>query len=278
MKKIEFGFTAMQAGQKNTTVNAEPRLIVNSTTGKFSISAPVSKALNIAVGEHVQFLNNIPDIEAAIAERNPELVEWAKENNVDLDTREGKEITLKTFTTFCICKGVPQYNAKGEEIMASVRYTREEKLAAAIADIDGLLASEGAVEALAQVMENDNFTKEELLEVLSTKEDNEFTTTVKDFVVSKIESPKYHSHTGSKTATTGNATGVGCQLNFSDTAIWNILKADLGDAKETKNRVYRVNLEDAITNAYAHNGQQAVQVTAYRLEFLEDVDPIVRTK
>lgn len=278
MKKIEFGFQAMQAGQKSSTVNAEPRLIVNSTTGKFTITATVSKALNIAVGEHIQFLNNISDIEAAIASHDPLLIEWAKENAVDLDTKEGKDVTLKTFATFAICKGVPQYNSKGEELMASVRYTRGEKLAAAIANIDGLLESENAREVIGEVMQNAEFTKEELIEVLSTTEDNEFTTNVKDFIVSKIESPKYRAHTGSKTSTVGNATGVGCKLDFSDTAIWNVLKADLGDAKETKNRIYRVNLEDAITNAYAHNGQQNVQVTAYRLEFLEDVDPIVRTK
>ena len=59
MGKMNFGFTAVQAGQKSSTVNAEPRLIANSTPGKFMITSPVSKALGVAVGENIQFLNNI---------------------------------------------------------------------------------------------------------------------------------------------------------------------------------------------------------------------------
>ena len=44
--KLNFGVQAVQAGQKSSTVNAEPQLIANSTPGKFVVTAPVSKALN----------------------------------------------------------------------------------------------------------------------------------------------------------------------------------------------------------------------------------------
>ena len=90
-------------------------------------------------------------------------------------------------------------------------------------------------------------------------------------------SPKYHASTGSKTATTASATGVGCQLNFTDTSIWNSLKSDLGDAKEKKNRIYAVLFDEAFT-VPVNNGKEDVEVVAYPLEFIADEDPIVREK
>ena len=75
--KLSFGVTAVQAGQKSSTVNATPQLIANSTAGKFVITSAVSKALNIAVGENVMFLNNIAGVEMAIQNRVDAVVEYA---------------------------------------------------------------------------------------------------------------------------------------------------------------------------------------------------------
>ena len=256
--KVQFGFTAVQAGQKSSTVNAEPRLIVNSTTGKFVITAPVSKAMNIAVGENIMFLNNIANVEAAIQQRVEDVVAWANENGLDLNTREGQDAALKEFTVWAIAKGVLQYDSKGNPVMASVRYTEEDKKKFIAENAAALVAENRA--ALIERNGGEDADDETLASLIS---------------VDDIESPKYHAATGSKTATTGAATGVGCQLNFTDTAIWNALKADLGENKEKKNRIYAVNFEESFVTQVP-NGKENVEVTAYPIEFLNDEDPIVR--
>lgn len=258
--KLQFGVTALQAGQKSSTVNADPRLIVNSTPGKFVITAPVSKAMGIAVGENVQIGNNIPNIEAAIQQQVPELVQWATENGVDLSTREGADACIKEYTVWFIVKGIPQFDGKGNPVMASERYTKEDKQKFIAANLAKLVEENRA--ALIERNGGEDADDETLGALIN---------------VDDIESPKYHSNTGSKTATTGSATGVGCQLNFTDTAIWNALKADLGENKEKKNRVFSVLLEEAFP-AQIFNGKDYVDVTAYPLEFVADEDPIIREK
>ena len=275
MGKMNFGFTAVQAGQKSTTINAEPRLIANSTSGKFMITSPVSKALGVAVGESIQFFNNISEVEAAIVARHEVIVDWANENGIDLDTREGQNAALKHFSVWAIAKGVLKYTSKGEPLMGNVRYTKEEKIAAVIANVDNFLGDEEIRASIAKAMQNDEFTSEELLEVLGTEEDNEFTAAVKEAAIACVQSPQYHMCTGAKTATTGTATGVGCQLNFTDTAIWNALKADLKEDMDKKNRNFNVLLDDAFETE-SHNGYKAVKVTAYPIEFVDDTDPIRR--
>lgn len=256
--KMQFGFTAVQAGQKSATVNAEPRLIANSTQGKFLITAPVSKAMGIAVGENIMFLNNISEVENAINQRVDDLVAWAEANGLDLNTREGQDAALKEFTVWAIAKGVLQYDSKGNPVMASIRFTEEDKKK---------FIAEHAAELVAE-------NRDALIE-RNGGEDADDETLASLITVDDIDSPKYHAATGSKTATTGSSTGVGCQLNFTDTAIWGALKADLGDDKDKKNRVYAVVLEEAFATKVP-NGKELVEVTAYPIEFLADEDPIVR--
>ena len=258
VNKVQFGFNAVQAGQKSSTVNAEPRLVANSTLGKFVITSPVSKALGIAVGENVMFLNNISDVEKAIQDRVEAIVDWANENGIDLDTREGFDAALAEFTMWAIAKGVLQYDSKGNPIMASERYTKEDKQKYIDTHADEILAE-----------------NRDVLIARNGGEDADDDTLKSLITVDDIEAPKYHSCTGSKTATTSSATGVGCQLNFTDTAIWTALKADLGDNKEKKNRVYNVCLDESFT-VNVHNGKEVVEVSAYPIEFVADEDPIVR--
>lgn len=256
--KIQFGFNAVQAGQKSATVNAEPRLIANSTSGKFVITAPVSKALNIAVGEKVMFFNNIAEVEAGIQARVEAIVNWATEQGINLDSREGYDAAVNEFTVWAIAKGVLKYDSKGNPVMASERYTEEDK--------KKYIEIHGA-EILAE--------NRELLISRNGGVDADDETLISLITIDDIESPKYHDATGAKTATTSTATGVGVQLNFTDTAIWTALKADLGDNKEKKNRVYNVCLDSPIT-LKTHNGKELVDVTAYPIEFVADEDPIVR--
>lgn len=260
--KMSFGFNAVQAGQKSSTVNAEPMLIANSTAGKFVVTAPVSKAMQVAVGENIMFLNNIANVEAAIAQRVDEIVAWANESGVDLDTREGQDAALQAFTVWAIAKGVKQYDSKGNPIMASERYTKEDKQKFIETHGAELLDDPATREQLMARVGNPDASDEELIAAIT---------------VDDIEAPKYHASTGSKTATTASATGVGCQLNFTDTAIWNAMKADLGEDKEKKNRNYKVLLDEAFETEVS-NGKSNVTVTAFPLEFDADTDPIVREK
>lgn len=258
--KMSFGFNAVQAGQKSATVNAEPRLTANSTNGKFVITAPVSKALQIAVGENVMFLNNIPEVEKAIATRHESIVAWAEENNVDLNTREGEDAALAEFIVWLIAKGIAEFDSKGNPIMTSERYTKEDKQKYIDAHATEILAENRQV--LIDRNGGEDADDETLIALIS---------------VDDIQTPQVQSYKGSKTATTGAATGIGCQLNFTDTSIWNTLKANLGDMKDKKNRVYSVLLEEGI-EVPVNNGKETVMVMAYPIDFLADEDPIVREK
>lgn len=255
--KIQFGVAAVVAGQKSSTVNAAPQLIANSTLGKFVITAPVSKALRIAVGENVMFLNNIAGVEAAIQQRVDDVVNYANENGYDLDTREGEQAVLNAFTQWFIAKGVPMYNSKGEPVMASERYTAADK--AKYLEANAMAIVEANREAL--VAEFGEMSDEELAGKLT---------------IDMIESPKYHACSGSKTSSTTSATGIGVQLNFTDTAIWGALKADIAEPTK-KNRVFKVLLDDMTEIPY-NNGKEETMVCIFPIEFVEDNDPIVREK
>lgn len=256
--KIQFGVQAIVAGQKSSTVNAAPQLIANSTSGKFVITSPVSKALNIAVGENVMFLNNIQGVEAAIQARVEDVVAYANENGIDIESREGQDAILAAFTQWFIAKGVKQYDSKGNPILASERYTQADK----------------ANYLAAHKMEIVEANREALVEQFGDMSDEEL---AEQLTTDMVEAPKYHSCSGSKTATTASSTGVGCQLNFTDTAIWNALKADLNEDATKKNRIFNV-LLDEVQEVDYNNGKETVKVAIFPIEFAEDADPIVREK
>lgn len=265
LNKLSFGFSAMQSGQKSATVNAEPRLIASSTVGKFTATSPVTKVLGVAPGDNIMFLNNIGNIEAAINERMEDLVAWANENGVDINTVEGRDAILKEFTVWAIAKGVPMYDAKGNPVMASERYTKEDKQKYINENAQAILDANR--DSLIERVGNPDASDDELIAAIT---------------VDDIESPKFHANTGSKTMTTGNATGVGCQVNFTDTNFWTALKSDLKDDKSKKNRVFGVVLkedEELGLAPYATeipNGKDMVKITAYPIYYIEDTDPIIR--
>ena len=256
--KFNFGIQAVQAGQKTSTANAEPQLIANSTAGKFGITAPVSKALNIAVGENIMFLNNIAGVEAAVQSRNEDVVAYAEELGLDLSTRDGEDALVAALTQWFIAKGVLQYTSKGEPVMATERYTKEDK---------AKYLAEHAMEIVAA-------NRDALVEQFGAMSDEEL---AEHLTVDMVESPKFHAASGSKTATTASATGVGCQLVFTDSSIWNTLKKDLGDDATKKNRIYDVLLDEGQT-ANFNNGREEVSIYVLPIRFKEDVDPIVRVK
>lgn len=260
---IKFGINAIMAGQKSALLNATPQLIAKSTPGQFTITSPVSKALGIAVGENVMFLNNIAGIEAMIQAQPDELINYCNENGWDINTREGQDALIKDQTVWYIAKGVLLFKRNGEPILGTVRITKEDKIA--------YIAEHG----LEFIQEMDADTKEAFAasKNMEGASDEELAGAL---TADDIASPTFHAASGSKTAATAKATGIGLQLNFTDTAIWDSLKADLED-KASVNRVFGVSLEEAEEVSY-NNGKEDVKVMAYPLVFEEDKAPMVRGK
>lgn len=248
--KIQFGVDAVVAGQKSASLTNPPMLIANSTAGKFTISSAVSKAMRVAAGDYVMFLNNIAGVEAAVQARVDDIVTYAAEHGYDLDTAEGYKGIVDEFTQWFIAKGVPQYKSNGTPLMSPVRFSKSEKEAyikehaqeIVVANHDALVAEFG------------DLSDDELATKLT---------------YDMVESPKMHSVSGSKVATTAKATGVGLQVNFTDTYVWNTLKADLGDTATEINRTFKVSLDDAQEVDY-NNGHEIVKVMAYPFEYVED--------
>lgn len=252
--KVSFGFSAVVAGQK-TSGNNEPQLIANSTKGKFTVTAPVTRAMGVAVGEYIQFVNNISEIEAAIVAGSDDIKAIANELGVDISTREGQIAVIDACTQWGIVKGQAMLDKVGNPIMVSARLTEEEKRAYIKAHADEAL--EAMRDTLVERVGNPDASDEELLAAIELDE---------------IEYPKVPGFTGSKTASTSNATGVGLQLGFTDSNVWGALKADLGEDATKKNRIYKVLLDNAVKTTV--DGKETV---IYPIEYQEDADPIVRT-
>ena len=262
MIKFNVAINAVQAGQKSSTVNAEPRLIANSTPGKFQITSAVSRALGISVGENVEFFNNIDGLEKLANNPSQDVITFCEENGIDINTAEGKREFVSICTQWYIAKGHQEFASNGNPIMTTIRCTKEDKMEAIKMNGAEMIEDQEFRAMLIERIGDENASDEELIAAITPDD---------------IESPKTESYTGSKTATTGTATGVGCPLNFTDTSIWNAMKYDLGENKDKKNRVFNVCLDKAEV-VIVNNGYEKVEVTAYPVEFVEDVDPIVRGK
>lgn len=257
MIKFNVAINAVQAGQKMSALNAEPRLIANSTPGKFQITSVVSKALGISVGENVEFFNNIDGLEKLAANPTQDVRTFCEEQGIDIDSAEGKRQFVEACTQWFIAKGHQKFTAAGKPVMASVRCSKEDKLEAIEQNGADMIKDEDFRAILIERVGDENASDEDLIAAIQVED---------------IESPKVEDFTGSKTATTSSATGIGCNLNFTDTSIWNAMKADLGDNKDGKNRIYKV-LLDQPQEVNVHNGFENITVTAYPVEFVEDVDP-----
>lgn len=250
--KVSFGFSAIVAGQKNSG-NNEPQLIVNSTKGKFTVTSPVTRAMGVAVGEYIQFVNNIQQIENAINDGTDDIKAIAEQLGVDYTTREGALAIIEACTQWAIVKGQAMLDKLGNPIMVSARLTKEEKLAFVEKHKAEIL--EAGREELAERVGNPDASDDELIAAIDLEKDDIF--------------PKVPGFTGSKTASTSNATGVGLQLGFTDSNVWNALKKDLGDDATKKNRIFKVLLDKA--GKFDVDGKE---LTVYPIEFQEDTDPI----
>lgn len=253
--KLQFGFNAVQSGQKAAVVNATPTLTVNSTEGKFTISGPVSKALDIAVSQNIALANNIDEIEKAIAAKDENILAAAQELGVDINTYEGHQALVAELTQWAIYKGVAKYNRLGQPIMVAERMSKEDK-EKFISEHAMEIVEQNRAELIARVGDEDA-SDEDLVAAIDVKD---------------IPSPTTQDYTGSRCATTSNATGVGVALQFTDSGNWNMMKSDL-ETKTSVNRIFDVDLSNPI-KVKVNNGKEDLLVDGYVLVFKEDAKPL----
>lgn len=248
--KISFGFKAVVAGQKASVSSADPQLTVASTPGKFAITPAVSSLMGLQPGEYIQFADNIGEIEAAIRNRQPELVAWADENGLDLNTAEGVSMTIKEFRILGIFKGVALMDSKNEQRMGNARTSKEEKAAYAAEHRDEIVAQlvAAGIEA----------TEENILNSVGSKQEPAFS--------------------GSKLASSTDMTGTGLALTFTDSNVWNVLKSDVDkDYRIRMKRVFDVDVKNTIKMPF-NNGFENIEVEVFPLINGKDEEVAPREK
>lgn len=264
-RALNFGVNAANAGQRNVTL--EPQIIAVSTEGGFRLTPAITKFLQLQHGDYVAFANNLNDIDIAIANRAPEVVNFCAEAGLDIDAPETTIAIHHEFDLWLIYKGVREYDVKGNPKTMQERLTKADRLKVVNTYFDDMLASAMASgnEELVVALSRDGITKEEQVELLVP------------FVEAK-ELPKYQ---GSKLANSNSLSGFGTTLNFTDTNIWSQLKADLGSAADKTNRTYDVVLKPIeeggnVTRIAVNNGYENVEVVAIALGEYSDSKPTLR--
>ena len=258
IKKSAFGFSAVNAGQRNVTV--EPQLLAVSTSGGFRLTAPVTRVLGIAPGDYVMFINNVAEIDAAIAKQTPEVVAFAEEQGLELGSVELSIAMHKEFDMWAVAKGIALYKSNGTPITAKERLTLKDRKALVLADFDNTLeaAMTSGNDELVDALSREGITKDEQVEILA----------------SLIEGKEVQKYQGSKAAATSGRTGAGLPLNFTDSNVWNQLKHDMENA-EGMNRVYTLDVDDVQT-IVLNNGYEDVKVPMIVLGDHVDEEPIAR--
>lgn len=257
-KKSAFGFSAVNAGQRNVAV--EPQLVALSTPGGFRLTGPATKILGIAPGDNVAFISNVDAIDAALASHDETIVAFAEEMGLELDSAELSIAAHKEFDQWAVCKGYALYNSKGTPLTVKERLSMKDKEAIVRANFDEILsmamASDNA--ELVEALSREGVTRDEQIELLTA-------------TIEGKEVPKYQ---GSKSANPSGMTGVGLNLNFTDSNVWNQLK--VGVEEPTKiNRVFDLDL-DGVETIVLSNGYEDVKVTIIPLGDYTDKAPATR--
>ncbi len=255
--KLAFGFNAVVAGQRK--VVDTPELVALTTNGGFRISRPVSKALDVQHGEYIQFIQNVDQVQKAINDKATVYVEFCAANGLDADSTDAAVAFHKENDMRGIVKGYALYNDKGTPLTCTDRLTKEDREAYAAKNYDELLAAameQGSDEMKDRIAAADG-NREEIIKILA-------------IAVRGEEKQKY---SGSKVANTSAMIGSGVVLNFTDSNVWNILKAGLGDDVNKKARKFPIDLDNMIT-VPLWNGCETVEAPClvFDANTYEDVD------
>lgn len=256
LKAMSFGFSAVNAGQRNISV--EPQVIAVSTEGSFRLTPPVSRVLGIGSGDYVMFLNNVDNIDTAIAVKAPEVVAFCEEQGLELGSPEAAIALHKEFDMWAVAKGILEYDSKGNHKIVQERLSKNDKVKFATQHFEEMLAAamEQADGEVKDALSRDGVTKDEQVEILSA-------------FVTPRDLPKYK---GSKAANPAGLSGAGVSVNFTDSNVWKQLKADMGDNATKLNRVFSVDIEN-VQEIVLSNGYEDVTVHALVLGASVDKEP-----
>ena len=256
LKSMGFGFSAVNAGQRNTVV--EPQVICVSTEGNFRLTPPVSKALGIGHGDYVMFLNNVDAIDYAISTKADEVVKFCEEQGLEVNSPEAAIALHKEFAMWAVAKGIVEYDTKGNQKTTTERLTKNDKIKFVTQNFEDMLATamEQADDETKDALSREGVTKEEQTDILAA-------------FVTPRELPKYK---GAKAANPAGLTGAGTSLTFTDSNVWKQLKADMGDNATKFNRVFDVDLEN-LQDIELSDGYKTVTVKALVLGDYTDKEP-----
>lgn len=257
-KGLSFGMGIVNAGQR--AVSEEPELVVVSTPGSLRMTAQVSKALGIAHGEYVMFINNCANIDNAIINKVPEVVAFCEEQGLDIESPEAAMAVHAEFDIWALAKGIAELDKNGNPCITRVRMTKNDKVKYVNTyfqeTLEGALSSSN--EELKAALTREGITEDEQKELL----------------ISCIQGDEVAKIKGSKCANTAALSGIGVTLNFTDSNVWKQLKADMTDEEATsKNRVYTVDI-DNLQEAVVNNGYKDIVVKIAMLTEYKDEEPI----
>lgn len=255
-KASMFGMSVVNAGQR--AVSEEPELVVTSTNGGFRVSSSVTRAMGVGHGEYIMFIKNVDEVQAAINSQIAEFVEFCQENGLDPISAEAANAFHKEFDMWAIAKGIACYDKHGNPVNVRERMTSTDKKKILENKFQEIL--EGALAS------NDEELKAALT-VEGITEDEQ-----KDILVGYMQGDLVQKFMGSKCANTSAMLGAGTILNFTDSAVWARLKADLANDAEKWNRKYNVDLENTIP-VQVNNGKEIVTVKAFVLGEYKDEKP-----
>lgn len=256
VKGMSFGFSAVNAGQRNVVV--DPQIIAVSTEGGFRMTPPVSRALGIAHGDYAAFANNINEINAAIAAKHPAIVEFCEAQGLDVESAEAAVAVHKEFDMWAVFKGVAEKDAKGFPKTITERLSKQDKIKFATMNYEQMLAAalEQADDEVKDALSREDITKEEQIDILA----------------GFVKAREVQKYSGSKVANPGKMTGVGTSVTYTDTNVWHQLKADMGEGATAKNRVFNVDVDNLI-DLEVDNGYEVVTVKAIVLGEYTDKEP-----
>lgn len=256
---VSFGLDSLNvvaSGVKTSTVSNEPQLVALSTKGGFAITPAVSKALNLASGDNIMFVNNSSWAENEVAQRTDMVVSIAQENGLDLDNPIDAQSIVTALTKWFIGKAYAKKTKTGKDVMSPVRLSAEEKAELLKTQLPDIVAN----------------NREALIEKFNLASDASDEEIASHVTVDDIAAPEAPAYVGAKLASNGNVPGVGLKLSFSDTSTWEQMKADLDDKTGIK-RVFDIDLKGRVV-VKLNNGYEDVDVALYPVGDYTDEKPV----
>ena len=256
---VSFGLDSLNvvaSGVKTSTVSNEPQLVALSTKGGFAITPAVSKALNLASGDNIMFVNNSSWAENEVAQRTDQVVAIAQENGLDLDNPVAAQAIVTALTMWFIGKAYAKKTKTGKDVMSPVRLSAEEKAELLKSQLPDIVAN----------------NREALIEQFGLSSDASDEEIASHVTVDNIATPEAPAYVGAKLASNGNVPGVGLKLSFSDTSTWEQMKSDLEDKTAVK-RVFDIDLKGRVV-VKLNNGYEDVDVTLYPVGDYTDEKPV----